>query len=338
MPVGNHCSRSDTFPGWNNDMNDNCLVGLLFPGPLDIVGDVHGEIEPLRSLLGHLGYAESGVHPGNRRLVFLGDLTDRGPDSPGVVDLVARYVERGHAQCVLGNHELNILLERCKEGNAWFFGKTELMDDSGVIIPQRLATDPIKERLRAFFGTLPLALEREDLRIVHACWCPSMIAIARQSADAICLYQESRDTIESDLTRSGLVDRTEIAMSRQNKNPVKVLTSGREVPSPKPFKAGGKLQSLARYPWWNDYAENVFCVFGHYEHFLASQRDVTDNLFGQAGPNVCLGNGCTLCIDYGVAKKWKERLDGGSQFTALGALRFPEKIVVFDDGRQLALA
>jgi hypothetical protein len=78
-----------------------------------------------------------------------------------------------------------ILLERCKEGNAWFFGKTESMDDSEVIIPQRLANDPIKERVRAFFDTLPLALEREDLRIVHACWCRHMIDIARRSADAI---------------------------------------------------------------------------------------------------------------------------------------------------------
>ena len=64
------------------------LVRTLFAGPLDIVGDVHGEIDALRTLLGHLGYAEDGSHPENRRLVFLGDLTDRGPDSPAVIDLV----------------------------------------------------------------------------------------------------------------------------------------------------------------------------------------------------------------------------------------------------------
>ena len=56
------------------------LVQPLFDGPVDIVGDVHGEIEALRSLMHHLGYADDGPHPNDRRLVFVGDLTDRGPE------------------------------------------------------------------------------------------------------------------------------------------------------------------------------------------------------------------------------------------------------------------
>ena len=83
------------------------LIGPLFVGPLDIVGDIHGEIDALRDLLKHLGYAETGEHPAGRRLVFIGDLTDRGPDSPAVAALVADLVKRELAQCVLGNHELN---------------------------------------------------------------------------------------------------------------------------------------------------------------------------------------------------------------------------------------
>src|SRR4051812_6555759 len=99
------------------------LVQPLFDGPLDIVGDVHGEIEALTTLLQHLGYDRSGSHPGKRRLVFLGDLTDRGPDSPAVVSLVQSLVQAGHAQCVLGNHDLNILLDHAKPENKWFFGE-----------------------------------------------------------------------------------------------------------------------------------------------------------------------------------------------------------------------
>ena len=71
----------------------NSLVQPLFNGPLDVVGDIHGEVEALRSLLRHLGYAEDGTHPDNRRLVFVGDLTDRGPDSPAVVHIVKGLVQ-----------------------------------------------------------------------------------------------------------------------------------------------------------------------------------------------------------------------------------------------------
>ena len=71
----------------------------LFPGPVDVIGDVHGEIEPLRELLGRLGYDAAGKHPAGRRLVFVGDLGDRGPDSPAVIELVKSLVERGLAQC-----------------------------------------------------------------------------------------------------------------------------------------------------------------------------------------------------------------------------------------------
>ena len=75
------------------------LVQPLPDGPLDIVGDVHGEIEALRALLDGLGYAEDGSHPQPRRLVFTGDLTDRGPDSPAVIELVRRLVETERAYC-----------------------------------------------------------------------------------------------------------------------------------------------------------------------------------------------------------------------------------------------
>ena len=71
------------------------LVQPLFTGPLDIVGDIHGEIDALGDLLGQLGYAEDGSHPRQRRLVIAGDLTDRGPDRPAVIERVQRLVEAG---------------------------------------------------------------------------------------------------------------------------------------------------------------------------------------------------------------------------------------------------
>ena len=171
------------------------LVQPLFDGPLDIIGDVHGEIEPLRALMRHLGYSEEGCHPDGRRLIFVGDLTDRGPDSPAVVDLVQQLILAERAQCVLGNHDLNILLKREKRENKWFYGKEFFHDEK--VVPQVLADQEIRERVLSLFLTLPIALEREDFRVVHACWDDEMIKIARESSNVVNLYEEHQDLIEA---------------------------------------------------------------------------------------------------------------------------------------------
>jgi protein phosphatase len=83
-------------------------------GPFDVIGDVHGCRTELEELLRGLGYHlrrdEQGhtvdaEHPAGRRAIFVGDLVDRGPDSPGVLRLVMGMVAAGHALCVPGNHE-----------------------------------------------------------------------------------------------------------------------------------------------------------------------------------------------------------------------------------------
>ena len=83
-------------------------------GPFDVIGDVHGCRTELEELLGTLGYdlrrddqgrPVDAEHPAGRRAVFVGDLVDRGPDSPGVLRLVMGMVAAGHALCVPGNHE-----------------------------------------------------------------------------------------------------------------------------------------------------------------------------------------------------------------------------------------
>ncbi|MFF3356109.1 polynucleotide kinase-phosphatase [Streptomyces sp. NPDC002917] len=73
-------------------------------GPFDIIGDIHGCSSELESLLGKLGYVD-GAHPEGRTAVFVGDLVDRGPDSPGVLRRVMSMVAAGNALCVPGNHE-----------------------------------------------------------------------------------------------------------------------------------------------------------------------------------------------------------------------------------------
>lgn len=85
-------------------------------GPFDIIGDVHGCAEELEELLAQLGYmvavddAAAGLsHPEGRRIIFLGDLVDRGPDSPGVLRRVMAMVASGQALCLPGNHDDKLL-------------------------------------------------------------------------------------------------------------------------------------------------------------------------------------------------------------------------------------
>ncbi|WP_445281101.1 polynucleotide kinase-phosphatase [Streptomyces sp. DSM 118148] len=73
-------------------------------GPFDVIGDVHGCSAELEALLAKLGYAD-GVHPEGRTAVFVGDLVDRGPDTPGVLRRVMSMTASGDALCVPGNHE-----------------------------------------------------------------------------------------------------------------------------------------------------------------------------------------------------------------------------------------
>ncbi|GAB2730145.1 polynucleotide kinase-phosphatase [Kitasatospora kifunensis] len=90
-----------------NDLRDRT-------GPFDLVGDIHGCRAELETLLTRLGYRLTrddqgrpvdAEHPEGRTAVFVGDLVDRGPDTPGVLRLVMGMVAGGHALCVPGNHE-----------------------------------------------------------------------------------------------------------------------------------------------------------------------------------------------------------------------------------------
>lgn len=77
-------------------------------GPFDIIGDIHGCYDELVDLLTKLGWGLDPVpcHPDGRKLVFLGDLVDRGPNPVPVLNLVMAAHEAGTAICVPGNHDI----------------------------------------------------------------------------------------------------------------------------------------------------------------------------------------------------------------------------------------
>lgn len=162
----------------------------------DLIGDIHGYAGTLKALLERLGYvAEDGVHRHpSRTAVFLGDFIDRGPGQREVIDLVLPMVESGSALAVMGNHEFNAL--------AW---ATPDPDGPGYL---RTHSDENERQHRAFleafppgsadhaevlawFRSLPLWLDLEGIRVVHACWDPDAIALlSARTGPEHCLTDE----------------------------------------------------------------------------------------------------------------------------------------------------
>lgn len=81
-------------------------------GPFDIISDIHGCYPELTVLLDRLGYRIEGdivTPPEGRKAIFLGDLVDRGPDTPAVLKLVMGMVNAGTAICIPGNHDVKLV-------------------------------------------------------------------------------------------------------------------------------------------------------------------------------------------------------------------------------------
>jgi hypothetical protein len=344
------------------------LVTPAFDGPVDVVGDVHGEIDALEGLLGVLGYHGRGEHALSRRLIFIGDLCDRGPDSPAVVRRVREMVEAGTAQCLLGNHELNVLRGARKEANGWFF-EDDHDRTRGVFTGSRPAADDAQRaQILRFFAGLPVALQRADLRLVHACWDDDHIEELQAlggRASAVELYRlyakrsDERsqalgryDEVQELLRRYGPSLRNPAAVipmldalaerdvDYQMSNPLRVLTSGVETLAAAPFYLAGKWRMVERGDWWQSYLSPVPVIFGHYWRWPAPGVGArfgphARNPFpGRAAHEWVGASGTAFCVDFCVGARFAERSRWpGEPFRSrLGAVRWPERELLFDDG------
>lgn len=139
-------------------------------GPFDLIGDVHGCRAELETLLDRLGYRPDADtvwrHPQGRRALLLGDLVDRGPDSPGVLRLVMAMVAAGTALAVPGNHDMKLarkLLGRdvkIAHGLAETLAQLDALPDA-----ERQA---LADAARTFFEDLSSHLWLDDGRLVAA--------------------------------------------------------------------------------------------------------------------------------------------------------------------------
>jgi protein phosphatase len=121
----------ERHPLWNNKKAEH--------GPFDIIGDVHGCFDELVELLAQLGYTVNQTDDvysvsssGERKLVFVGDLVDRGPGTVQVLRLVSSMVQSGQAFCVPGNHDMKLVRALRGRDVKRTHGLAETMEQLGV--------------------------------------------------------------------------------------------------------------------------------------------------------------------------------------------------------------
>lgn len=341
------------------------LIQKLPDGPLDIIGDIHGEFDALTSLLRHLGYDLHGCHAEGRVLVFVGDFCDRGPDSPAVLQLIKHLVTSGRAFAILGNHEVNLLRKDVKDGSGWYFDE-RMEHDQAKYAPFARPGIAEKEEIFNFLSTLPIALERSDLRVIHAAWISEKINEVRSLTiesllrnydvwDKVAQYhaQGMKASMAEELSgwKYGLENpqkqppflhaHADHDSVHQMMNPIRILTSGVERKGNAPFFTGGKWRFAERVQWWNEYEDFIPVVIGHYwRRYNAIDRDVLGkgdpDLFDEVPSHSWHGkHGNVFCVDFSVGGRWVARKANEPVKVnfKLAALQWPERILRFDDGQ-----
>jgi serine/threonine protein phosphatase 1 len=172
--------------------------GLL----LYAVGDIHGRLDLLRSLLQQIE-ADACAHAEARRrtLIFLGDYVDRGPDSRGVVaDLIQSPPKDFEVHFLKGNHEAILLdfLEDAWHLEHWLVNGGQATMESYGVDTQSLAqrgahpdtwrrdfAEALPESHLHFFRSLKLSVTFGDYLFVHAGVRPGVPLAGQSEADLV---------------------------------------------------------------------------------------------------------------------------------------------------------
>lgn len=148
----------------------------------DVIGDIHGCSDHLLALLHELGYAnDTGTfRHSTRQAVFVGDLIDRGPNQVEVLRIVRSMTQAGTAQVVMGNHEFNAIAyatpDQATPGDHLRPHTDKNNRQHAQFLAQIRPESADYNEIIQWFTTLPLWLDLDGLRIVHACWDPNAMA------------------------------------------------------------------------------------------------------------------------------------------------------------------
>jgi len=212
----------------------------------DIIPDIHGQAAKLTGLLTRLGYREtrgSWRHSEPARsVVFLGDFIDRGPENAKVLHIVRSMIDAGHAQAIMGNHELNAIHFHTRHSSTGLplraHSTKNLKQHARFLDDHPVGSDAARDAI-AWMKTLPLWLEFPGFRVIHACWDRQAMAEAERNLPAARLDDQA------------------VEWSADPIHPlfhaVEVLVKGPEVPLPDGTAftdKDGHPRSEIRVAWW----------------------------------------------------------------------------------------
>jgi protein phosphatase len=168
-------------------------------GPFDIIGDIHGCFDELKALTLKLGYQIEEVdgnfkvtHPHQRKLVFVGDLVDRGPKIAEVLHFVIDAKAQGMAYCVIGNHEERLLRKLNNKEVALTHGLQESVDQLA------LSSDRFREQVKAFLTELPshYVFDHGKLAIAHAGLKQKYLDRTSKRIRSFCMYGDTTGEVD----------------------------------------------------------------------------------------------------------------------------------------------
>ncbi|MGW0118825.1 metallophosphoesterase [Streptomyces sp. NPDC003327] len=178
------------------------------PGPLYVVGDVHGYLDELVAALHEQGLIDASGRwsAGNARLWFLGDFTDRGPDGIGVIDLVMRLSAEaaaagGYCKALMGNHELLLI-------GAKRFGDTPVNSGAGTATFQA-----------AWLLNGGQKHDMDRLQDVHLQWMSRLDAVVRED-DHLLLHSDTTAYLEYGETIEDVNDTVHEILTRNDADEV----------------------------------------------------------------------------------------------------------------------
>jgi hypothetical protein len=213
----------------------------------DIIPDIHGQAEKLRVALKNLGWRRNGTtwlhSEPDRQIVFLGDFIDRGPENAAVIRIVRELMDAGRAQAIMGNHELNAIHFHTADpenGAPLRPHDTDNLFQHGSFLREfPLGASHTKDVLD-WMASLPLFIETDEFRAVHAAWIQSAIDDLRRQTGAGVLSKDQ-------LIRAGQKGDTFYDLTE-------AVAKGPEARLPHPHcfeDKGGKVRHHVRVKWWN---------------------------------------------------------------------------------------
>ncbi|SLN58751.1 Bis(5'-nucleosyl)-tetraphosphatase PrpE [asymmetrical] [Roseovarius gaetbuli] len=163
----------------------------------DIIPDIHGQAEKLRVALRNLGWHRSGTswtHPEpDRQIVFLGDFIDRGPENSAVIRIVRQLMDAGRAQAIMGNHELNALHFHTLDPDTGLplrSHEKRNIEQHESFLKEFPIGAPDTKAVLDWMKDLPLFIENDGFRAVHAAWIQSAIDDLRAHTPSGVLSEE----------------------------------------------------------------------------------------------------------------------------------------------------